>query len=286
MQDKTNTLTPDEYSVIQDKGTEPPNTGRYNLFSGSGTYLCRRCGLALFRSDSKFIASCGWPSFDDELPGAIAREPDPDGRRTEILCKRCDAHLGHVFHGEQHTDKNLRHCVNSLSIDFVPDADVMDSGEAVYAAGCFWGVEHLLKDIDGVLATEVGYTGGTTDNPNYQAVCAGGSGYIEAVRVLFNPEKIDYEELTKIFFEIHDPTQTDGQGGDIGEQYHSMIFYVDGYQKAIAEKLIDIQKSKGEAIATILRPACAFWSAEIEHQHYYDRTGKQPYCHRRVKKEW
>ena len=151
--DKTKSLTPDALYVLVNKGTEMPHTGKYNHFEGKGTYLCKRCGLALFRSDHKFLSSCGWPSFDDELPQAIKREVDKDGRRTEILCQRCEGHLGHIFLGEHYTKNNLRHCVNSLSIEFVNDNEVKDSEEAIFAGGCFWGVQHLLNQLPRVLKT-------------------------------------------------------------------------------------------------------------------------------------
>jgi len=114
-------LTKEEESVIVNKSTEMPFTGRYFAFWERGTYICKRCGAPLYRSESKFEADCGWPSFDDEIPGAVNRLPDSDGVRTEIQCAKCGAHLGHVFLGEGFTKKNTRHCVNSISMDFVPD---------------------------------------------------------------------------------------------------------------------------------------------------------------------
>ncbi|RYY70864.1 MAG: methionine-R-sulfoxide reductase [Chitinophagaceae bacterium] len=116
-----NKLTPEETRVIVNKGTEYPGTGTLLNNKESGTYVCKRCNAALYKSDSKFDSHCGWPSFDDEIKGAVKRIADPDGSRTEIVCANCDAHLGHVFLGEGFTSKNTRHCVNSISMQFVPD---------------------------------------------------------------------------------------------------------------------------------------------------------------------
>ena len=115
-----NTLNDEEKRIILHKGTEYPNTGKFNNFYETGTYICRQCNAALYESDSKFSSGCGWPSFDDEIPGAVKRVPDADGRRTEIVCANCGGHLGHVFTGERMTAKNTRHCVNSVSLDFIP----------------------------------------------------------------------------------------------------------------------------------------------------------------------
>ena len=120
-QKETKPLTPEEKHVIEDKGTETPFTGKYFAFWQKGTYVCKRCGAKLYRSENKFEANCGWPSFDDEIPGAVKRTPDPDGMRTQIECANCGAHLGHVFIGEHFTEKDTRHCVNSISMDFIPD---------------------------------------------------------------------------------------------------------------------------------------------------------------------
>ncbi len=117
---KFNDLTANERHVIENKGTEPPFTGEYDDFYEAGIYVCRRCNAELYRSTDKFDAHCGWPAFDDEIPGAVRRLPDPDGHRIEIECANCDGHLGHVFLGERLTDKNTRHCVNSLSMRFIP----------------------------------------------------------------------------------------------------------------------------------------------------------------------
>lgn len=277
-------LTPTHLKIICDKGTEHPFTGEYDNFEESGTYLCRQCGLALFRSQTKFHSRCGWPSFDEEIVGAVAKIPDSDGRRIEIICARCEGHLGHVFEGEHLTFKNTRYCVNSFSLDFVNDLTVNDTEEAIFAAGCFWGVEYYFKKLPGILKVEVGYSGGHQINPTYESVCSGLSGHFEVVRVLYDRHHLNYEQLVKYFFEIHDPTQTDGQGPDLGKQYLSVIFYYDDFQKNVAEQLIAMLSQNGYSIATSLRSISIFWPAEDYHQNYYQKTGKQPYCHRYVKR--
>ena len=281
---KTSSLPDLVRAVMLDKGTERPFSGEYDHFGELGTYLCRQCGLPLYRSHTKFHSGCGWPSFDEEIAGAVTRAVDADGRRTEILCARCKAHLGHVFEGEGYTAKNMRHCVNSLSLDYIPDLEVKDTEEAIFAAGCFWGVEYYFKQLPGVLKTEVGYTGGRKNNPTYEEVCAGHTGHYEAIRVVYDPLKISYEALAKYFFEIHDPSQTNGQGPDHGEQYLSVVFYYDDNQHKIAQQLLLKLKSLGYSVATRVLPVSVFWRAEMYHQDYYAKAGKQPYCHRHVKK--
>ena len=270
-----------EKYVIIDKGTERPHTGLYADFFESGTYHCKQCGAPLFRSESKFRSECGWPSFDDALEGAVIRVPDADGERTEIVCARCGGHLGHVFEGEGFTAKDTRHCVNSVSMTFTPDIR-NDSSTAIFAGGCFWGVEYYFQNAKGVISTQVGYTGGHTKDPTYEQVCRGQTGHYEAVKVTYDPEKTNYEELARLFFEIHDPSQTDGQGNDIGQQYHSVIFYSNDEEKSTAFKLIEILKSEGYRVATQVRPVEKFWPAESYHQEYYAKNGGQPYCHSRV----
>jgi peptide methionine sulfoxide reductase msrA/msrB len=280
-------LTPQEERVIVHKGTEAPYTGKYENFTGKGVYVCKRCGAPLYRSDDKFDANCGWPSFDDEIPGAVKRLPDPDGMRTEIECANCGAHLGHVFKGEHFTAKNTRHCVNSISLDFIPAAQVAakpKTDTAIFAGGCFWGVEYYLQKNPGVKSVKSGYTGGHKDHPTYEEVCSGKTGHLEAVEVVFDPSKTNYETLARLFFEIHDPTQWNHQGPDFGEQYRSAVFYRNEEQKEITEKLIAQLKKNGFNVVTQVRKASTFWVAEDYHQDYYEHKGSTPYCHGYVKR--
>lgn len=281
---KTQSLPNSVLHVVRDKGTEAPFVNEYDDMDQPGTYLCKLCGLALYRAQTKFPSGCGWPSFDDEIANTVKKQMDADGRRMEILCARCDAHLGHVFQGEGFTAKNMRHCVNSLSLDFVSDLSVEDTEEAIFAAGCFWGVEHYFKKFPGVVKTEVGYAGGKKNAPTYQEVCAGNTGHLEVIRVVYDTKKTNYQEIAKYFFEIHDPAQVDGQGPDIGEQYLSAVFYYDENQKNLAHTLIKKLEEQGYQVATRILPVSTFWPAEDYHQDYYQKTGKNPYCHHYVKR--
>lgn len=275
---KLNKLTEQEEAVIIHKGTEYPFTGEYVNNKQKGTYVCKQCDAPLYRSEDKFDSECGWPSFDDMLPGAVKRIPDPDGRRTEIVCANCGGHLGHVFMGEGFTSKNTRYCVNSISMKFIPDKkEKME--KAYFASGCFWGTEYHFMKAKGVIETTVGYMGGHTMNPTYKEVCTGTTGHIETTEVVFDPTITSFEELLKLYYETHDFEQIGGQGPDIGEQYQSVVFYVNKVQKELTEKYIQILKDKGYKPATQLRQAPEFWPAEDYHQEYYDKKHGTPYCH-------
>lgn len=282
-------LTPEEQYVILHKGTERPFSGQYDDFFETGIYTCKQCGAALYRSEDKFPSHCGWPSFDDEINGAIRREVDADGRRTEILCANCGGHLGHVFEGEMLTAKNVRHCVNSISMQFVSaEEQAARAGaqlkKAYFAGGCFWGVEHLLQQVPGVISVVSGYMGGHVDDPSYEQVCTKMTGHLETVEVLYDASQTDFETLARLFFEIHDPTQEDGQGPDIGPQYASAIFVNDQQERAVSEKLIELLENRGYQVVTKVLDLQPFWRAEEYHQDYYQRSGKAPYCHRYTKR--
>ena len=279
-------LTPEEERVILRRGTEPPFSGRYCDHFEEGCYSCRRCGARLFESTSKFRSGCGWPAFDDSIPGSVARRPDSDGSRTEIVCASCGAHLGHVFEGEGFTDTDTRHCVNSVSLVFEPACapggeagQPAAPGRAIFAGGCFWGMQQHFRSHPGVIRTTVGYTGGVEPNPSYELVCSGSTGYAEAVEVVYDPAVTSFGDLARLFFEIHDPTQEDGQGPDRGRQYRSAVFYTDEAQRLEAERLAGILRGRGYRVVTEIVPAGRFWPAEEYHQDYYMKTGGMSFCH-------
>lgn len=306
-------LSGQEADVLLRKATEPPYTGKYLNNHEAGTYICRQCGMPLYHSDDKFESGCGWPSFDAEVPGAVRRAPDADGRRVEIICANCGGHLGHVFEGEGFTEKNTRHCVNSLSMSFAPAGSEEEktamarlaakaeapapggtlaagqtSGKqtpaggctatAIVAGGCFWGVEDAFQKLPGVCEAVSGYTGGHTANPSYEGVSRGDTGHAEAVLVRFDPTRVTYEQILRRFFEVHDPTQLNRQGPDWGEQYRSAVFYQGPEQKAAAEKLVARLRELGYKVVTQIAPAGAFYEAEDYHQDFASRTGRGA-CH-------
>jgi peptide methionine sulfoxide reductase msrA/msrB len=279
-----NKLTSAEEKVIVHKGTEWAYSGKYYDHHEKGVYVCKRCNFPLYRSADKFDSHCGWPSFDDEIKGAVERVKDADGMRTEIICSNCKGHLGHVFEGEGMTDKDVRHCVNSVSLNFIPAEEIVKTDTALFASGCFWGTEYHFQKVKGVISTEVGYSGGNKDNPGYKEVSSGKTGHAETVQVVFDPSKTSYKELAKLFFETHDPGQRNGQGPDIGSQYRSAIFYLNEAQKKEAEALVLQLKEKGYSVVTEITKAGKFWTAENYHQNYYENTGGSPYCHSYVKK--
>ena len=281
--DQLNTLNKEEKQIILKKGTEAPYSGDLLNEKREGIFTCRQCGAKLYNSTNKFDSGCGWPSFDDEIEGAVLRIPDADGRRTEIVCANCKGHLGHVFVGEKFTDKNTRHCVNSISMDFIPEKLELEE-KAVFAGGCFWGVEYYMEKIDGVKKVVSGYIGGKQENPSYQDVIYRNTGHYEAVEVTYDPKLVGFETIAKTFFEIHDPTQKNGQGPDIGKQYRSAVFYANEEQKSATEDLIKQLENKGYKVATKLIKASPFYNAEDYHQDYYNNKGSLPYCHGYVKR--
>ncbi|QYK03307.1 bifunctional methionine sulfoxide reductase B/A protein [Shewanella psychrotolerans] len=281
-------LTEFEKYVIEDKGTERPFSGEYNQHDAQGVYHCKRCDAPLYRSEHKFNAHCGWPAFDDEIDGAVKRVADADGQRTEIVCRQCDAHLGHVFEGEYLTEKNIRHCVNSVSMQFKPvQVDAQSSIQwATLAGGCFWCIEAIYAQLKGVISVQSGYCGGDEATANYKSVCSGTTGHAEVVHIEFDRQMISFEELLEVFFKSHDPTTLNRQGNDIGSQYRSAIFVHTDQQIDIASAMID-QLMKAEVydspIVTEVVAFDVFYPAESYHHDYFAHNGQQPYCQMVIK---
>lgn len=288
---KLGKLTPEEEKIIVEKGTEPPFSGEYNNYFKEGTYVCRRCGTPLYASKDKFDSGClprfdrveagGWPSFDAEIPERVKRIPDPDGSRTEIVCAACRAHLGHVFEGEKKTLKNIRHCVNSLSIRFISKKRENKNETVIFGGGCFWCIEALFLRIKGVKEVTPGYAGGDLADPSYAEVSSGSSGHAEVIKIEYDPSVIDFDDLLEVFFTTHDPTTLNRQGNDVGSQYRSIILYDNEKQKKAAEayikKLTD-EKVFEKPIVTEISPLGSFYDAEEYHRRYYDQNKQAPYC--------
>jgi len=274
-------LSPEEEAVMVGKGTEAPFSGEYENFNDIGIYLCRRCNTPLYRSENKFDAHCGWPSFDDAIPGAVKRQIDADGSRTEITCATCGAHLGHVFEGEMMTPKDTRYCVNSLSMRFVDLKDAAKKETAIFGGGCFWCCEAIFNWLKGVEEVVSGYAGGTMEEPNYEAVSSGRTGHAEVIKITYDPNIISYQALLDIFFNLHDPTTLNRQGNDVGEQYRSIILFTSERQHEVAKNFIrelEERKAFNRSIVTELKPLEKFYPAEDYHQKYYEHNADEPYC--------
>jgi len=271
------TLSEEEKRVILHKGTEAPFFGKFVDTTAKGVYVCRQCEAPLYRSEDKFKSGCGWPSFDDEIKGAVKKSLDADGLRTEITCVRCGGHLGHVFTGEHLTDKNIRHCVNSISMEFIPTEERMTQ-KIVLAGGCFWGMEELIRKQPGVIDTTVGYTGGSVKNPTYE----NHEGHAEAVEIVYDPEKTSYKKILDFFFQIHNPTTLHRQGNDIGTSYRSAIFYGNEEEKKEAENFIQIVNKSNRwkgPVVTKLESLQKFYPAEDNHQDYLQKNPGGYTCH-------
>jgi peptide methionine sulfoxide reductase msrA/msrB len=284
-------LTPDQYRIMRGKGTERAFCGGLLANKEQGMYLCAGCDLPLFESGSKFESRTGWPSFFQPAAPENVRETQDLSHgmvRTEITCARCDSHLGHLFDdGPRPT--GLRFCLNSESLKFVPTTELKNHGEdpprtetaeMVIAGGCFWCVEAVFRELDGVLDVISGYAGGDAATANYQAVCSGDTSHAEAVKIIYDPKKISYEKLLEVHFNTHDPTTLNRQGADTGPQYRSAIFYANDREKELAGAFIgDLNASKAfkHPMVTTLEPLTQFYPAEAYHQNYVCRNPLEGY---------
>jgi len=284
-------LTPEQFRIMRGKGTERAFCGGLLANKEQGMYLCAGCDLPLFESGSKFESRTGWPSFFQPAAPENVREIQDLSHgmvRTEIECARCQSHLGHLFDdGPRPT--GLRFCLNSESLKFVATSDLKNHGEEppktqtaelVIAGGCFWCVEAVFRELDGVLDVISGYAGGDAATANYQAVCSGDTGHAEAVKIIYDPKKVTYDQLLKVHFATHDPTTLNRQGNDVGTQYRSTIFYANDQEKQLAQAFIsDLNDSKAfkKPIVTTLEPLKGFYPAEAYHQNFVCRNPHQGY---------
>ena len=276
-------LSPEQYYILREKGTERAFTGALLMNKQKGIYKCAGCGNELFTDEMKFDSHCGWPSFDKEIEGGKIKKIKDKSLgmiRTEIVCANCDGHLGHIF-DDGPTATGERYCVNSISLEFVPSISELAMEEIILGGGCFWCVEAVYLNLKGVIKVESGYSGGFIKNPAYREVCNGTTGHAEVIKVTYNPNIIGIKEILEVFFTVHDPTTLNRQGNDEGTQYRSVIYFMKREQEKISINIIEHLNNSNvfnNKIVTEVKPFENFYLAEDYHQNYYQQHKTEPYC--------
>ncbi len=277
-------LSPNQYHILREKGTERPFTGKWLMNEDKGIYKCAGCGNELFSDEMKFDAHCGWPSFDEEIAGGkIIKVVDRSlGMvRTEIVCANCGGHLGHLF-DDGPTQSGLRYCVNSLSLDFEEAGHKSIITDTItLGGGCYWCIEAVFQLLEGVQFVESGFSGGNVKDPTYEQVVTGKTGHAEVVQIVFDVTKTSVLEILEVFFTVHDPTTLNRQGGDIGTQYRSVIYYRGEGQKKIAAETIEAlnqEKVFENPVITEVSPFNEFYKAGEKHQDFYNKNKGNRYC--------
>ncbi|WP_207423434.1 peptide-methionine (R)-S-oxide reductase MsrB [Desertivirga brevis] len=269
-------LTEEQFRITRLKGTEKPYSGMYCRSYEPGQYACVCCRSLLFDSVDKYNSLSGWPSFTQPIQKSALKYQLDMGhgmKRIEVMCNICDAHLGHVF-PDGPEPSGIRYCINSESITRIDDKMQL----AVFGGGCFWCLEALVQQVEGVISVEPGYSGGKGFNPTYKEVSSGLTGHAEMLRVKFDPVAISYEALIKIFFSIHDASLLDPEDGNY-TQYRSIILFYNNDQKQAAEKVKEeIEVLSGRKIFTEIALYKAFYPAEEKHHNYFLNNPDAPYC--------
>ena len=276
-------LTPAQYRITRQHGTERPFSGEYCEAYSPGVYTCVCCKTKLFDSTHKFNSHTGWPSFAEPVSMDVIRYKSDKSygmHRIEVLCNVCDAHLGHVF-PDGPAPSGLRFCINSVSLK-KEETDKIDDERletATLGGGCFWCTEAVLSELEGVIEAKSGYSGGRIENPTYRQIVHGNTGHAEVVQVRFDPTIISYADLLRIFLATHDPTRLNQQGADVGTQYRSVILYHNEEQQQTAKEIMrELQSFYDNPIVTELAPFTKFFQAEQSHQGYYRNHPENAYC--------